>query len=455
METGLDYQHREFTQLPASKAVEHDSQRSWYVLYLLTLSYALAYVDRQLLNLLVDPVKRTLAISDTEFSFIQGFAFISAYILAAPLFGRLVDVANRRNILLGGVCCWSVFTVLCGFADSFWSLALARFGVGVSEACVYPVAMSLIPELFSTRRLPRALSIFALGTQIGGGFSLLAGGAVIAFAASVIFWLPALSSLETWQLSFVLVGLPGFGLAALLLTVKEPERQGDGRNKGGEKPYSLRFSLATLWARRAFYGRLYLFAASSGIVFLVIPAWYPTFLIRVHEMPAAAVGWQVGVITLLCGGGGTLAGPLLSRLLADRGHQDAPLRAASFAYVGAFVFCASIPFVPSAAGALAVVGGIIFCCAVPTSLIAFALQRATPGPMRGMVASFYTLTIQTIGYGIGPTAVALVTEKGFGDPLAVGKSLACVCCAAAATGLFALVSNFPVLRAMMAAEVVK
>jgi len=136
---------------------ESDKPYSWYVLGLLTLSYSLAYIDRQLLNLLVDPIKRALLISDTQLSFIQGAAFICAYLLAAPLFGRLVDLRNRRNILLFGVCAWSIFTILCGRADSYAGLFLARFGVGASEACVLPVGWSLISDYFSARRAPRAL----------------------------------------------------------------------------------------------------------------------------------------------------------------------------------------------------------------------------------------------------------------------------------------------------------
>lgn len=435
----------------ALRPVRLDSDYSWYVLGLLTLSYALAYVDRQLLNLLVDPVKRTMHISDTEFSFIQGFAFISAYILAAPFFGRLVDITNRRNILITGVCTWSLFTVACGFANSFWTLAIARFGVGVSEACVYPVAMSIIPELFSKARLPRALSLFALGTQIGGGFSLLAGGAVIALAATFRLWIPMLASLETWQLSFVLVGLPGLILAALLLTVREPDRHAEAQRTGAKATYSMKESFARLGEDRAFYGRLYLYAACSGIVFLSIPAWYPTYLIRVQHMPAAMVGWKVGLITLIFGGAGTLLGPAVSRLLTARGYGDAPLRAASFAVVLNFAFCLAIPFAPNPNVALAIVAGIIFCCGFPTSLISFALQRSTPGAMRGMVASLYTLTIQTIGYGIGPSAVAVTTDHLFGSPLKIGNSLQLVCCTAAAIGFLALVSNFAIYRRHMEA----
>src|ERR1700730_15644808 len=122
---------------PALNTDEIDADRvelrAWYVLGLLTFAYALAYIDRQMLNLLVDPIKRTLAVSDTQFSLIQGLAFVSAYLVAVPVFGRLVDLVNRRNILIFGVCTWSICTALCGMSDTYWELFLARFGVGVSE----------------------------------------------------------------------------------------------------------------------------------------------------------------------------------------------------------------------------------------------------------------------------------------------------------------------------------
>ncbi|MGK8800376.1 MFS transporter [Burkholderia cenocepacia] len=155
-----------------SSRVVHDSMRSWYILAMLTLAYSLAYIDRQLLNLLVDPIRHSLAISDTQLSLVQGIAFISAYLIASPLFGRLVDVTNRRNILLVGICLWCVFTALCGNATTFQGLFLARFGVGASEACVFPIALSMIADCFSAQKMPRAMSVFILGPMLGGGLSL-------------------------------------------------------------------------------------------------------------------------------------------------------------------------------------------------------------------------------------------------------------------------------------------
>ncbi|MCW3678897.1 MFS transporter, partial [Burkholderia cenocepacia] len=106
----------------SASRVVHASLRSWDLLAMLRHAYSLAYIDRQLLNLLVDPIRHSLAISDTQLSLLQGIAFISAYLIASPLFGRLVDVTNRRNILLVGICLWCVFTALCGKATTFQGL---------------------------------------------------------------------------------------------------------------------------------------------------------------------------------------------------------------------------------------------------------------------------------------------------------------------------------------------
>jgi MFS family permease len=418
-----------------------DSGGSWYVLGLVTFAYALAYVDRQVLNLVVDPIKQSLLLSDTQFSYLQGAAFIIAYLIGAPIFGRLVDIGSRRAILIFGVCMWSACTILCGLSETYWQLAAARFGVGISEACVFPVALSLIPELFSTQKAPRALSIFTLGGQIGGGFSLVAGGAVIALAATIATTIPLLSNLASWQMAFVLVGLPGFAFALLLRTMKEPRRF---ERTGTDAPtrWSYGQSISAIWARRSFYLRIFLFTGMNGIVFLGVPAWYPTFLIRVHHMPVAQVGVTVGTITLIFGATGALLGPVVAEFFRKRGYEDAPLRAAACAAVGSFLCCLAIPLTTNSTAALAVIGGTTFFCGFPTGIIAFAMQRATPIHIRGVVASIYTLFAQIIGYGIGPTAIALTTDHVFHDPLKVGNAMQLICGGAAICVGLVLVTNF-------------
>ncbi len=387
-----------------------DSRQSWYVLGLLSTSYALAYIDRQMLNLLVEPIKTSLQLTDTQFSLVQGLAFVSAYLMAIPIFGRLVDITNRRNILIFGVCAWSICTALCGRAESYGELFAARFGVGVSEACVFPVAWSLIADYFSEKKSPRAFSVFQLGVQIGGGFSLVAGGLVIAFAGNLRAFLPALQALEAWQMAFVVIGLPGLLLGAWLLTVTEPERRKILATDTVERNLTIRESAAGMWERRHFYGRMYLGVGMIAVVQLGIPSWFPAFLIRTHGMSPAEVGYQLGVVALVFGTIGTLLGPVVARWFVARGHVDGGLRAVSFSTLGMLACCAAIPIAPGTVGALTAVAGVIFFCGFPVAILASAIQIATPRGMRGVVAAFYSFSSQIIGYGIGPTAVALITD---------------------------------------------
>jgi MFS transporter, Spinster family, sphingosine-1-phosphate transporter len=428
-----------------------DSARAWYVLGILTLTYSLAYIDRQLLNLLVDPIKRSLLLSDTELSFIQGAAFISAYLLAAPLVGRLVDITNRRNVLLLGVCAWSICTALCGRADTFTELFAARFGVGISEACALPVGWSMISDYFSARRSARALSIFTLGPLIGGGFSLVAGGLVISFAEELRQQLTALGGLMTWQLTFVLIGLPGLVLACVLMTVREPTRR-TLKAAADERQYTTPEVASFLWKRRGFYGRVYLGIGMHATVALGIPTWFPSFLIRYYGVSPALVGYRFGLLVVTVGSIGVLAGPWIARIFERRGYEDAVLRASALSTIGMILSCAAIPLVPGPVAALTAAACAIFSWSIPTANMAAAIQLGTPSRMRGVVASLFTFFAQLIGFGIGPTVVALVTDHVFHDPRLVGYSLGIVCCLASGLTALLFFSALPGYRQMLKQE---
>ena len=438
---------------PPSVQMTHDSRRAWYILAVLTLAYSLAYIDRQLLNLLVEPIKHSLVISDTQLSFVQGIAFISAYLVASPLFGRLVDVTNRRNLLLVCICLWCVFTALCGKADTFQGLFLARLGVGASEACVFPLALSMIADCFSAKKMPRAMSIFILGPMLGGGLSLVAGGFVIEFARAFHQRFPILAQFQTWQLAFVLIGLPGILFALLvLLTVREPVRSSVISEHADDRQFTTGDSVAYLWQRRGFYARILLGVGMLAIVVLGMPAWMPTYLIRTHGMPAALVGFRFGVLVVSFGIAGALTGPWIARKLEKRGYKDAPLRTAAIAMIPMMLCCASIPFAPGATGALAAAAGTVFFFSLPTGCMAAALQLVAPSRMRGTVGAIYSFVAQLIGFGAGPTLIALITDHGFGNPKMVGHSIAIVCTIASAIAAWLLFTALPHYRSLLAEE---
>jgi MFS transporter, Spinster family, sphingosine-1-phosphate transporter len=436
-----------------SSRISLDSTHSWYALGILTLSYTLSYIDRQLINLLVDPISRSLMITDTQFSLIQGISFISAYLLAAPMFGRLVDITNRRNILVVGICMWCIFTALCGRADTYLGLFVARLGVGASEACISPIGYSMICDLFSARRAPRAMSIFLLGPMLGGGFSLLASGLVIAFATNVRAQLPVLNSLATWQLAFVVIGLTGILLAVIaLLTVREPARSQIFKSTLDDRHYTVREAGAFLWQRRGFYGRLYLGVGMFGMVFLGMPAWLPSFLTRFHGMAPAAVGFRFGLLVITVSAAGVLIGPWVAKLAEKRGYEDAALRTAACSMIGMLLFCAAIPFAPGTVGALVVSAAAIFFFSLPLGPMAAAMQLSAPSRMRGAVGALYTFFAQLIGFGLGPTSIALVTDKVFHDPKMLGYSIAIVCTIASAIAAWLMSSALPYYRRMLDEE---
>jgi MFS family permease len=433
--------------VPAAAAQTHsDSHYAWYVVFVLTFVYTAAFIDRQVLNLLVEDIKRSLILTDTQLSLLQGLAFMGAYIGLSPLFGRWADTGQRRNILVFGVATWSIFSASCGLANTYWELFAARAGVGAAEACLAPAAWSLIADYFDRARLPRAMSVYLMGPYIGAGLAMITGGLVIGSMTGLGQALPFLAALHPWQVTFFVIGTPGIALALLLLSVREPSRVATGSITADDRRFSVREVATFLWDGRAFYIRFYLGMALIVIVLYALPAWMPAFMMRHHAADPRSVGLEYGALVLIMGSAGVLSGPVLDRWLSRRGYQDAAIRTAAIASLGLLAFCAVIPLAPGFSGALIVAAGGTFFYSLPQAMSATALQLATPNRMRGIVASLYLFVLSIIGLGAAPTLVALVTDRVFGDPARVGTSLAIVCASSAAGAAWLLFAALPHYR---------
>lgn len=267
-----------------------DSAYAWFVAALLALAYAVAFVDQQVLNLLVDPIKRDLLLSDTRISLLQGLAFVAAYVAMGPVVGRLADRGSRRNLFIAAVTLWCLFAVACGLAD-----------------------------YFSRERLPRAMRTFLLGPFVGGGLALIFGGLIVQGVAGMQFSGP-LAGLAPWQLTFVFVGAPGLLLAVALLAVREPPRRSGGSAgaPAAEQQFSLREVMVFLLRERDIYGRFFAGMALLAVALYALPAWTPAFLMRAHGGSPREVGLEYGSATLLAGSLGMLLGPWIARRLARR-----------------------------------------------------------------------------------------------------------------------------------------
>jgi MFS family permease len=397
----------------------------WYVTIVLLLGFTFSFVDRQVLNLLVEPIRQDLDVSDTQISFLQGFAFAITYVLASVPIGRMVDRFNRVRIMIWGVLVWSAATIACGLSRNYWQLLFARTGVGAGEAALSPAAWSVLADYFHPDRLSRPISVYLMGPYIGAGIAMIAGAEVLDFTREVsTVQMPLFGALAPWQLTFLAVGLPGILVAALIATIREPVRT------GRKEADMIVPTWQEVWAHVSANRRIYV-ALHLGVPFIVVmlyglQSWTPTIMVRVYGWDLADAGRSYGIIALLTGSAGVLCGPTFARVLVRMGRSDAPLLVAMLGAASATLFLVAIPFQDSPIGALVCVGGASFSVTLPLALITSAMQLVTPNEMRGVVNGAYVVTTNVIGLALGPTLVAACTDYVFKDPIGVARSLGVV-----------------------------
>jgi MFS family permease len=412
---------RKLTSQEVEEAPYPKPARAWYVLGLLTLVYLFSFLDRTALNLLVGPIRRDLHITDTQMSLLMGFSFAVFYSFFGLPIGRMADSHSRRQLIAGGLATWSLFTAGCGLAKNFGQMLLLRMGVGVGEAALAPSAYSLLTDYFPPKRRATAMSIYGMGIYIGAGVASVLGGFVTGWANGRAGWtIPLLGDVRSWQIVFFAVGLPGVLLALFMYTFAEPARRG-GHTQSKGIPF--RDVLAYVKNNQKTF-----LCLNLGIAFLALGAygslaWIPTFFIRHHHWTAAEAGKNFGIVIALAGSLGIVSGGWFADRLAARGHPDAYLRVAMMASVAALPTGIAYLLVPDSHFAIVLVAPPVFLHAVPIGLAPAALMQVTPSQMRGQVSAVYQFTINLIGLGAGPTAVALVTDHLLHNDTLVGTSI--------------------------------
>src|SRR5277367_2242455 len=297
----------------ASHVVDERAPR-WGAVLAFMLVYVVSYIDRQVLTIVVDPVKLSLGINDTQIGLLQGFLFTTVLIVAAVPMAYLVDRFSRVNILVGCMAVWSGATVLSGFADNFGELAAGRIGLALAEAVVPMAAMSVIGDLFPRHRVGRAAAVFMNGSYFGNGAAMLLSGWLIAimkpFNGHVV---PLLGRFETWRGLFIAVGLLGVIVAiGLRIYLREPVRRelrSDTDADQGDQTFWRFF-----WTRRRFILSYCAFAGFISLIGYSVYAWTATLLIRVHHMAAQTVGLIMGPMFLVT----SIPGTALTAWLGSR-----------------------------------------------------------------------------------------------------------------------------------------
>ncbi len=366
-----------------------------YVLGILLVVYTFNFIDRQILSILLESIKRDLVLSDQALGFLAGFAFAAFYATLGMPMAIWADKGNRRNLIAVSLALWSAMTAACGLAQNFMHLALARVGVGIGEAGCSPPSHSIISDYYPARKRATALGIYALGIPFGVMFGLFLGG-----------WI---NELFGWRRAFFVVGLPGLALALVVrFTVPEPQRGlADARADQGERP-GIR-ATARFLARRPAFLHLSLGAALASFVGYGFIAWFPSFLIRSHHMATRDVGLRLGLLIGVVGG----LGMFLGGVLADRfGTRD--LRWS--VWIVTVATLVGVPF--SAAAYLVDSPTLALALFIPPVVAANFWQATTLAQaqsmvrlrMRAQTSAILLFIANIIGLGAGPWAIGAVSD---------------------------------------------
>lgn len=358
----------------------------------------LNFVDRQLLSVLVEPIRAEMAFSDTQFGLLTGLSFALFYAAMGVPFAMAADRWHRVRLIAAACAIWSVFTAACGLAGNFMQLALARFGVGVGEAGGTAPSLSVLADYYPPERRPLVIGIFTAN----GPFGVFLGAAFGGWAAATIGWRGA----------FIAIGVLGALVAAplLVMLVREPARgQMDGkRSVADEAALPMGASFALFLRRRS----LRILAIASGLSAFVsygMLNWIPAFLMRTQGMPLSALATWFAPAAGITFGLGIWGGGALVNWAARRS-------AAAYAIVPGI---ATLVLIPSFAAALlvdswqwslALMLVPMVACTIYVAPALALVQNLTPPRARATSSAILLLMFNLVGLGGGPLVIGMISD---------------------------------------------
>ena len=388
---------------------------AWSVVAILIATAVLSFTDRQVLSLLVDPIRADLSISDTQMSLLLGVAFALVYGTAGIPLGYLADRVSRRNLIFAGVVVWSLGTMACGFSHDFSQLFASRFIVGLGEGALAPSAIALISDYFPPQRRGTAVALFLSGIAMGSGLAILIGGAVLHVIEAHASTGGSLAMYSPWRLVMLCVGAPGLLWALVILLIREPARA--SAEGATSKPAA---DAAAGWWKKA--APVYVTLAAASFVDNAVGGWAPTLLIREFAKDPAQIGLQLGALLTIGFGGGVLIGGAL----ADRATASGGWRTKLWICLcgSAFILpCSLLIDAPQFPWVMAGVPLYFAASGIVTAVGFSAVLDVIPQRSRGLAMSVAFFLNVAVGAGLGPTAVALAhtylfdPQTGLGLPI--------------------------------------
>ena len=413
---------------------------AWTVVAILIATAVLSYTDRQVLSLLVDPIRGELGISDTQVSLLLGTAFAVVYGIAGIPLGFLADRTSRRNLIFAGVVVWSCGTLACGFSHSFGQLFAARIVVGLGEAVLSPAAISLISDYFPPARRGTAVGFFLSGIAMGIGAAILIGGGVLHVVESGVLAGTPLAGQPAWRLVLLLIGAPGLLWSLAILLIKEPAR------KTTEDPITATQHPATRrstpWSRVI---PIYLVVATASLVDNAVGAWAPTLLIREFTRDPAQIGVQLGFLLTAGFGGGVLLGGWLADRAGSRGGSSYKLGVCLLSGllilpVSLLINASEFNLVMLSVPLYFALSGIVTACGFS------AILDVVPNRSRGLAMAISFFLNVALGAGLGPSAVTAASDYVFGAAAGLGPAITLTVAAGYAVAAGAALAGLSLLR---------
>lgn len=416
----------------------------WLLVGLLAVAVVFSYGDRLVLNLLIDPIRRDLHLTDTQFSVLQGASFGLVFACANPVLAWLSDRTSRRWILVGGMVLWSIATMSCGAASTYGQMLGARALIGLGEAALMPTGVALICEHFPPNRQAGAIGILLTAAGVGPGVGVLIGGVLLKYVEAGSIALPFLgATAPPWRTLLVLIGLPPSLIAvAVLLTVKAGSR---GMRESTAPASDVAASKAPgLLLRPLVWG--YVGASFYMIAQWAELSWVPALLTRRHGLHASTAGDVMGTVTIITG----LLSPIIAVRLSNRlaggfglaGRFVAPAAGLLLAAVVSGCYLASNKYVMISGTFILDLSIFIAACAFIISLPHFL-----PARHMALATSLIYFLSGFLGLGAAPTLVAVATDRLYGNAAAVGESLTTVILPALVLAIVAFGAGIRSIRA--------
>ncbi|WP_091743215.1 spinster family MFS transporter [Phenylobacterium immobile] len=398
---------------------------AWYVVILLAMANGVSFMDRGFVALVIDPIKQTLHVTDTQIGLMIGPAFIIFYSTVSLPIAQLADAHNRKRIILAGMFFWSACTALFGLARNFATLGVARMGIGLGEAALVPAGVSIIGDMVPRAKIGRAVSMFTAGGILGGSLSSILGGFLMLWLTKIgVIHIPVFGDLHPWQSAFVIISLPGIVLGfVIMLTMREPMRR--ARATAANKPKTSRQTARYLWTnKRAVLSLILGFAFISGVS--SGGGWTPTFFMRTYNLSPATVGTAIGSMALTLGVFGAVLGGWTADLLRKRGREDANILVAVAAMLLMLPMSVTIFMTNYVWIAFSLMAGKVLLTSMAFGVAHSCVSLAVPTTMRSQAVAVYLLCANFFGIGFVPLLIPVMTDYVFRDPLSLRYSLAMV-----------------------------